>query len=286
MRKHKCIIPLVLVACIYIFSACNYEDYLDTDSNASTPSNTSNTKAQTTNNSISKSQETAPKNTLTLVTTADLNIRTGAGTSNEVIYVAPKGKQLEMTGNEKKTNSGNTWYEVITPSGKTGWCSGKYVTLNEANMSKSQTTEKNNNNESQNKSHVKTEGHDYTTNGDDTFKNGNSGIYAYKTTGGSYYNYLIIDFEEGFVYDFMEGNGDITCQKATIKSGDLNSTLIVTYYDGSDSWESGLCFAYKNQPDHLLFQLDSSSNYTYDYYSTDLNKALSIRDKKTISDYK
>ena len=72
----------------------------------------------------------------------------------------------------------------------------------------------------------------YTTNDKSTYKNGNSGVYAYRRNGKNYDLYIIIDFDEGAVYDFMDGNGDITCTKGYIKSGDLNSVLIVTYYDG------------------------------------------------------
>ena len=126
----------------------------------------------------------------------------------------------------------------------------------------------------------------FTTNDKATYKNGNSGKYAYKSRGGTYDRYYIIDFDDGCVYDFSEGNGDITCTKGYIKSGDLNSTLVVTYYDGDDSWESGFFFKWKNQPDHLCFQLDAESDWIVDFYSTDLSKALQLRDNKTIKDYK
>ncbi|ADL36469.1 PASTA domain-containing protein (plasmid) [Butyrivibrio proteoclasticus B316] len=122
----------------------------------------------------------------------------------------------------------------------------------------------------------------YTTNDKSTYKNGNSGVYAYRRNGKNYDLYIIIDFDEGAVYDFMDGNGDITCTKGYIKSGDLNSVLIVTYYDGADSWESGYCFAWKNQPDHLKYQIDASDSTQFDYYATSLKSALKIKDTKTI----
>lgn len=54
-------------------------------------------------------------------TTANLNMRTGAGTSNRVILTIPKGKSVKATG---KSKSG--WLQVTYKS-KTGWVSGTYV---------------------------------------------------------------------------------------------------------------------------------------------------------------
>ena len=96
-------------------------------------------------------------------------------------------------------------------------------------------------------------------------------------------NYYIIDFDERYVYFFSDGNGDTTCDKLKIDSGDLNNVLIITYHDGSDVWSYGLHFKWKNQPDHLILQ--EEDGYEYEYYTTDLSKALDIRDQKTILDY-
>lgn len=127
---------------------------------------------------------------------------------------------------------------------------------------------------------------EYTTNDKTTYKNGNSGVYSYKSRGKNYDVYYIIDFDDGVVYDFTDGNGEETCTKAYIKSGDLNSTLVVTYYDGDDSWESGLYFKYKKQPDHLCFQLEAGYPFILDLYTTDLEEALKLRDTKNITDHK
>ncbi|MBR4608510.1 MAG: hypothetical protein IKO41_20190 [Lachnospiraceae bacterium] len=55
------------------------------------------------------------------------------------------------------------------------------------------------------------------------------------------------------------------------------------YHDGKDKWSEWLHFKYKNQPDHLIWE-DADGN-TYDYYTTDLSKALRLRDERKIIDY-
>lgn len=51
-------------------------------------------------------------------TTADLNLRKGAGTSTPVIATIPSGSAVTVTG--------DPWYPV-TVAGKQGWVSGKYL---------------------------------------------------------------------------------------------------------------------------------------------------------------
>ena len=51
----------------------------------------------------------------------------------------------------------------------------------------------------------------YSTNTKEAVKNGNSGVYAYVDGGYSYDIYYIIDFDEGYVYYFTEGNGEEGC---------------------------------------------------------------------------
>jgi len=120
----------------------------------------------------------------------------------------------------------------------------------------------------------------YSTNDKTTVKNGNTGVYAYRNRGEQYYNYYIINFDDGFVYFFSEGNGSEICDKVKIGSGNLNSTLIITYHDGNYSWDERMYFKYKNQPDYLI--LEDSDYFKFDFYSTDLDEALKIRDKKEI----
>ena len=123
----------------------------------------------------------------------------------------------------------------------------------------------------------------YSTNDKSTVKNGNQGVYAYKSRGGTYDNYYLIDFDEGYVYFFSDGNGDTNADRVKIDSGNLNDVLIITYHDGSDKWSYGFHFKWKNQPDHLILQ--DQNGFEYDFYSTNLNNARSILAKKKIYDY-
>lgn len=123
----------------------------------------------------------------------------------------------------------------------------------------------------------------YSTNDRETAKKGNTGIFAYKSYGGTYDNYYVIDFDEGYVYFFSEGNGSETCDRVQIASGNLNDVLIITYHDGGDTWSYGLHFKWKNQPDILILQ--DESGYEIEFYTTFLSDALNVRDKKTIYDY-
>ncbi|MBW8382731.1 MAG: C39 family peptidase, partial [Youngiibacter sp.] len=65
----------------------------------------------------------APSVTSTYIkTTANLNMRTGAGTGYAIITTIPAGTKLESLG----TSGG--WHKVSF-SGRTGWVSGSYVTI-------------------------------------------------------------------------------------------------------------------------------------------------------------
>lgn len=123
----------------------------------------------------------------------------------------------------------------------------------------------------------------YSTNDYETAKQGNSGVFSYKSTGGSYDTYWIIDFDEGYVYWFTDGNGDSTCDRLKIDSGTLNDKVIITYHDGGDEWSYSLHFKYVDHPETLI--MVDNDGFDYKYATTDLNNAISIRDTKTINDY-
>lgn len=123
----------------------------------------------------------------------------------------------------------------------------------------------------------------YSTNDYETAKQGNSGVFSYKSTGGSYDIYWIIDFDQGYVYWFTDGNGDSTCDRLKIDSGTLNDKVIITYHDGSDEWSYSLHFKYVDHPETLI--MVDNDGFDYKYATTDLNNAISIRDTKTINDY-
>lgn len=122
----------------------------------------------------------------------------------------------------------------------------------------------------------------YSTNKEDTVRDGNAGVYAYKNRGDSYEVYYIIDFDEGYVYSFTEGNGNEDCDKVKIDSGDLNDVLMVTYDFDGDLAPYGFHFKYKNNPEHLVVQ--DNDGFEADYSPTSLKDALAVRDGKEIKE--
>ena len=66
-------------------------------------------------------------------------------------------------------------------------------------------------------------------------------------------------------------------------SGTLNDVLIITYHDGGSKWSYGLHFKWKNQPDHLILQ--DEDGFEWDFYTTNLTKAISLRNKRRIINY-
>ncbi len=123
----------------------------------------------------------------------------------------------------------------------------------------------------------------YSTNDKSTVKDGDKGLYAYKSRGGSYSNYYIIDFDSGYVYFFAEGNDTSDGDRIKIVSGNLNDGVKIKYNDGYSSWTEYLHFKWQRQPDHLV--LVDKNLYEYDYYYTNLKDALNILYKKTVTDY-
>ena len=123
----------------------------------------------------------------------------------------------------------------------------------------------------------------HSSNNSNTAKKGDSGTYAYRSKGGSYYIYIIIDFDEGYVYRFLDGNGDKSCDKVKIDSGNLNDGLQITYHDGSQKWSNWFHFKWKNQPDTLIMLDDDL--FEYKFYETNLSNALMVRGTKTITNY-
>ena len=123
----------------------------------------------------------------------------------------------------------------------------------------------------------------YSTNDCETAKKGNTGVFSYKDQGNSYDIYWIIDFDEGYVYYFIDGNGDSFCDRLKIDSGTLNDAVTITYHDGNDVWSYALHFKYVNHPENLI--MVDQNGFDYKYSTTDLNDALAIKNTKTIKDY-
>lgn len=123
----------------------------------------------------------------------------------------------------------------------------------------------------------------YSTNDYDTAKNGNSGVFSYRERGSSYDIYWIIDFDEGYVYYFTDGNGESSCDRLKIDSGTLNDKVTITYHDGGDTWSYSLHFKYVDHPETLI--MVDQNGFDWEYSTTDLDDALVIRETKNIKDY-
>ena len=122
----------------------------------------------------------------------------------------------------------------------------------------------------------------YSTNDSKTVKNGNKGIYTYIKKGKEYDVYLILDLDEKFVYTCCYGNGDDSCWKSKITSGDLNNGLVVTLHDGSNTYQEFYHFKYVNSPYKLI--LVDSNQFTFEYEPTSLEDALKIKNSRRMVD--
>ena len=123
----------------------------------------------------------------------------------------------------------------------------------------------------------------YSTNDYETAQKGNTGVFSYRNRGASYDIYWIIDFDEGYVYYFTDGNGDSSCDRLKIDSGTLNDAIIITYHDGGDTWSYRLHFKYVNSPVTLI--MVDQNGFDWEYSTTDLDDALALRNSKIINDY-
>lgn len=123
----------------------------------------------------------------------------------------------------------------------------------------------------------------YSTNDYETAKNGNIGVFSYKNKSGSYDVYWIIDFDDGYVYWFTDGNGENNCDKVKIVSGSLNDKIEITWHDSGEEWSWYLHFKYVNHPETLI--VTDHNGFDLDFTTTDLSEALKVRDSKNIKLY-
>lgn len=105
-------------------------------------------------------------------------------------------------------------------------------------------------------------------------------MHIKKREGGLYDIYLIIDLDQQYVYYFTEGNDSDICEKSKIISGDLNTTLTNIQHEGAKTWNEKFYFKYKEMPYHLIYR--DGKNFEWNFYTTNLEEALKIKDKKQI----
>ncbi len=105
-----------------------------------------------------------------------------------------------------------------------------------------------------------------STNDEETAKLGNSGKFSYVKRLSNYDLYILIDFDEGVVYDLQHEQSYVDGTVYKIDSGDLNEGLKTIYEaDGSTFW---FHFHYVNNPAVLIEQFDGEEA-KYDAASID-----------------
>ena len=123
----------------------------------------------------------------------------------------------------------------------------------------------------------------YSTNDYETAKKGNTGVFSYRSKGVFYDIYWIIDFYEGYVYYFLEGEDNSFCDRLKIGSGTLNDAITITYHDGGEIWSYKLHFKYIGHPETLI--MVDQNGFIWEYSTVDLDDALALRATKEIKDY-
>lgn len=124
----------------------------------------------------------------------------------------------------------------------------------------------------------------YSTNDYETAKKGNTGVFSYKKKNTGYDVYWIIDLDEGYAYNFSEGNDNPVCDKYKISSGHLNDKITLNINDDGYKVTWYLHFKYKNAPETLVLN-EHLGLGPMEFSTTSLDDALSIRDTKTIKTY-
>ena len=173
---------------------------------------------------------------------------------NNTIEEKKANNEIEVQEQNKKIDNSNTSNEIVENINSN---------TSEMNESKEQTNQTN-----------QTTYNYYTTNDNKTATSGKKGKYSYVKKGKAYDIYWLIDFDEGYVYNFTERNEDNSCDKVKIKSGDLNSGLKLSYKDSDNEWAKSIHFKYKDQPYQLVIVDDD--NFTYEYETTSLKDTLNL----------
>ena len=121
----------------------------------------------------------------------------------------------------------------------------------------------------------------YSTNDQETAKNGNSGVFTYEDF--YYSDNVIIDFDAGYVYIFNDK--DDYCNRYRIESGDLNNGVLIIDHKNNDTryWFS---FKYKNISGMIKMWCEDDVNgeNIIEFTTGSLNTILKKRDSKTIYD--
>lgn len=123
----------------------------------------------------------------------------------------------------------------------------------------------------------------YSTNDFENAKKGNVGKFAYVHEYKSYNIYFLIDFDEGYVYKIIDGDGGNSADRLKIESGDLNTLLLYRYHDGDSEWSEILHFNYENNPSTLIYVDNSGAKNKY--RATSIEKVQDLLNTKQVVDY-
>ena len=123
----------------------------------------------------------------------------------------------------------------------------------------------------------------YSTNDYENAKKGNVGKFAYVHEYTSYNIYFLIDFDEGYVYKIIDGDGGNSADRLKIESGDLNTSLLYRYHDGDSEWSEILHFNYENNPSTLIYVDNSGAKNKY--RATSIEKVQDLLNTKQVVDY-
>ena len=123
----------------------------------------------------------------------------------------------------------------------------------------------------------------YSTNDYENAKKGNVGKFAYVHEYKSYNIYFLIDFDEGYVYKIIDGDGGNSADRLKIESGDLNTSLLYRYHDGDSEWSEILHFNYENNPSTLIYVDNSGAKNKY--RATSIEKVQDLLNTKQVVDY-
>lgn len=86
--------------------------------------NTAETLRESPARQLSVSAPTPQPETMVVCGSYGLNVRTGAGTQNEVVSILSDGTVVTLTGKQEAPVM-TVWYEIDNPV--QGWISGKYI---------------------------------------------------------------------------------------------------------------------------------------------------------------
>lgn len=129
IKTSRLSIILLLLCVITLFAACGSSADITNEE-----TETQVAREVTTEATVAETETEVPEEikASVFISSSELNVRAGAGTSYDVVTSVNSGDKLVLTGNEQLTSSGSKWLEIELPdSDGTGWVSAKYGSVEE-----------------------------------------------------------------------------------------------------------------------------------------------------------